>query len=352
MSTPKLGVMLQAAMALKIAINGFGRIGRAACKVALERTDVEVVAVNDLADAKTLAYLLRYDTVYGPYAKEVRVEAGQLVIGEARIRMLSEKEPERLPWKELEIDVVLECTGRFIDSESAGAHLAAGAKRVVISAPSKGDNPAPTFVLGANQYDGKAEVINNASCTTNSIAPVIAVLHSVFGVEKALMTTVHGYTAEQNLVDGPPPGGKANDLRRARAAAENIIPTTTGAAIATAEVITDLKNRFDGIALRVPVAVGSISDITAVLKKDATAEEVNKAFEAAVQNPPYKGILAVTREPIVSSDVVGRSESAIVDLELTKVVGGNLVKVFAWYDNELGYSHRFVEQALAVGTSR
>ena len=347
MSIIKLGVMLQTAMALKIAINGFGRIGRAACKVALERTDVEVVAVNDLADAKTLAYLLRYDTVYGPYSKQVRVEAGQLVIGEARIRVLSEKEPEHLPWKELEIDVVLECTGKFTDTKGASKHITAGAKRVVISAPSKGDTPAPTFVLGVNAYDGKPEVINNASCTTNSIAPVIAVLNSAFGIEKALMTTVHGYTQDQSLQDGP-----HQDLRRGRTAAQNIIPTTTGAALATTEAIPELKGKFDGTALRGPVAVGSISDITAVLKQEVTVDAINAALKGAAQDAQYKGILAVTEEPLVSSDIIGRSESAIVDLALTQVVGGNLVKVFVWYDNELGYSHRLVEQALAVGTSR
>lgn len=339
--------MLKAVMALKIAINGFGRIGRAACKVALERTDVEVVAVNDLADAKTLAYLLRYDTVYGPYSKQVRVEAGQLVIGEARIRVLSEKEPEHLPWKELEIDVVLECTGKFTDTEGASKHITAGAKRVVISAPSKGDTPAPTFVLGVNAYDGKPEVINNASCTTNSIAPVIAVLNSDFGIEKALMTTVHGYTQDQSLQDGP-----HKDLRRGRTAAQNIVPTTTGAALATTEAIPELKGKFDGTALRVPVAVGSISDITAVLKQDVTVDAINAALKGAAQDARYKGILAVTEEPLVSSDIIGRSESAIVDLNLTQVVGGNLVKVFVWYDNEFGYSHRLVEQALAVGISR
>ncbi len=334
-------------MALKIAINGFGRIGRAACKVALEREDVEVVAVNDLANAETLAYLLRYDTVYGPYSKQVRVEAGQLVIGEARIRVLSEKEPEHLPWKELEVDVVLECTGKFTDTEGASKHITAGAKRVVISAPSKGDTPAPTFVLGVNAYDGKPEVINNASCTTNSIAPVIAVLNSAFGIEKALMTTVHGYTQDQSLQDGP-----HKDLRRGRAAGQNVVPTTTGAALATTEAIPELKGKFDGTALRVPVAVGSISDITAVLKQDVTVDAINAALKGAAQDARYKGILAVTEEPLVSSDIIGRSESAIVDLNLTQVVGGNLVKVFVWYDNELGYSHRLVEQAIAVGTSR
>ena len=338
--------MLQTVMALKIAINGFGRIGRAACKVALERTDVAVVAVNDIAPAETLAYLLRYDTVYGPYSKQVRVEAAQLVIGGAHIRVMSEKEPKKLPWKDLEIDVVLECTGRFTDLEGASKHITAGAKRVVISAPSKGDTPAPTFVLWVNTYNGKPEVINNASCTTNSIAPVIAVLNSVFGVEKALMTTVHGYTQDQSLQDGP-----HKDLRRGRAAAQNIVPTSTGAAVATTEAIPQLKGKFDGTALRVPIAVGSISDITAVLKQDVTVEAVNAALKKATQESGHKGILAVTEEPLVSSDIIGRSESAIVDLALTQVVGGNLVRVFVWYDNELGYSHRLVEQALAVGTA-
>ncbi|MEK7184171.1 MAG: type I glyceraldehyde-3-phosphate dehydrogenase, partial [Patescibacteria group bacterium] len=253
-------------------------------------------------------------------------------------KVLSEKEPAKLPWADLNIDVVIESTGRFTDKAGASSHITAGAKEVVISAPSKGDDPAPTFLMGVNheQLTGE-QVINNASCTTNCIAPTIQVLDNAFGVERSLMTTIHAYTADQNLQDGP-----HKDLRRARAAAGNIVPTTTGAAIATADVIPSLKGNFDGVAIRVPVTCGSISDITAVLKREATVEEINQAFTDAAASDRYKGILQVTTEPLVSSDIVGNPHSAIIDLSLTQVVG-NLVKVFAWYDNEFGYSMRLVE---------
>ena len=330
---------------LKVAINGFGRIGRSAFKIAIEKfsDEIEVVAINDLADNKTLAHFLKYDSNYGVWKHEVQATDSDIIVDEKHIKGLEEKDPEKLPWDALGVDVVIECTGAFTDSEGAGKHLKAGAKRVVISAPSKGDNPAPTYVLGVNRYNGEAEIINNASCTTNCIAPMIKVLEDNFGVEKALMTTVHGYTQDQNLQDGP-----HKDLRRARNASENIVPTTTGAALATTEAIPSLKDKFDGIALRVPVAVGSISDITAILKKEATVEEINQAFKNAAQDPQYKGILEVTEDPIVSSDIVGSSASVVVDLGLTKSLG-NLVKVFGWYDNEWGYSSRLIEQAVEVG---
>ncbi|MGI6103222.1 MAG: type I glyceraldehyde-3-phosphate dehydrogenase [Patescibacteria group bacterium] len=330
---------------VRVAINGFGRIGRQAAKLILERPELELVAVNDLTDAATLAHLLRYDTVYGRYGKVVEVRGDALAVGDETFTVFAEKDPANLPWRELEIDVVIESTGHFTDAAGAKKHVAAGAKAVVIAAPSKGDDPAPTFLRGVNdQSYGGEEVVNNASCTTNSIAPVIQVLHDAFGVERALMTTVHGYTADQNLQDGP-----HKDLRRARAAAHSIAPTSTGAAIATTEVITELQDAFDGVALRVPVICGSISDITAVLKADVTVEQVNAALSAASESEALKGILAVTDEPLVSSDIVGHPASAIVDLGLTRVVG-NLVKVFAWYDNEFGYANRLVELVDKVGS--
>jgi glyceraldehyde 3-phosphate dehydrogenase len=331
---------------LRIAINGLGRIGRTAFKIAIEqhRDSVEVVAVNDLTDAQTLAHLLRYDTAYGRWlSHDVKADQDSLVVDGQTIKVFSEKEPAKLPWRELNVAVVIESTGKFVNRSGAGQHLQAGAKRVVISAPSKGDNPAPTYVLGANEYEGQAEVINNASCTTNCIAPIVAVLHETFGIERALMTTAHAYTQDQNLQDGP-----HKDLRRARAAAYNIVPTSTGAAVATTEAITELHGKFDGVALRVPVIVGSIADITAVLKRSVSAEEVNQAFRAAAQNPRYQGIIEVTDEPLVSSDIIGSTASAIVDLTLTKAID-NLVKVFGWYDNEWGYSCRLIEQVIAVG---
>ncbi len=337
-------------MPIKIAINGFGRIGRAAFKAALEIKDLEVVAINDLTDNKTLAHLLKYDTVYREYPKSVQGNKEGIVVGGKLFPVFEEKEPAKLPWGKLKVDVVLECTGKFTDKKSAAEHLKAGAKRVIISAPAK-DNLTPTLVYGTkNSVDclksGKCDqVISMASCTTNCIAPLIQVLESRFGIEKAMMTTIHSYTADQNLVDGP-----HRDLRRARAAGQNIIPTTTGAAIATTHVIPSLKNLFDGISLRVPTVCVSLSDITAVLKrKKVTAKQINDEFKKAVKNPLFKKVLAVTNKPLVSSDFIGNPYSTIVDLEYTNVVGGNLVKVLAWYDNEWAYSLRLVEMAQEIG---
>ncbi len=338
-------------MSIRIAINGFGRIGRNAFKVAVEKhaSEIEIVAINDLTSPSVLAHLLKYDSAYGIWNHDVSSTDQDIIVDQKKVKALQEKEPSHLPWKDLNIDVVIESTGRFTDAEGMKQHLVAGAKKVVLSAPAKGDG-VETILIGVNAHDYKGEeLVNNASCTTNCIAPVVAIMDSKFGVAKALMTTIHGVTAEQNLVDGPPPGGKSNDLRRARAAYVNIIPTTTGAAIATTEAIPDLKGLFDGRALRVPVVVGSISDITFVLKKKVTVEEVNSAIKDACNSEPWKGIVAWSEEPLVSSDIVGRSESAIVDLPLTQVVDGDLVKVFAWYDNEYGYSNRLVEQVINVG---
>lgn len=346
---------------IKTVINGFGRIGRTAFKIILDgySDQIEVMAINDLTDPKTLAYLLKHDTNYGIWNKEVSSDEQNILVEQKPYRVYAEKEPENLPWRDLNVDVVIESTGRFTDAQGAGKHLTAGAKKVIISAPTSEkhtseepkltsevkDGGIKTFVLGVNgnQYAGEG-IISNASCTTNCIAPVAAVMQIKFGILKAMMTTVHAYTADQNLQDGP-----HKDLRRARTAAQNIVPTTTGAAIATTETIPELRGLFNGQAIRVPVPVGSISDFTFLLKSKTTVEEVNQAFKEISQNPLFSKILAVSEDPLVSSDIVGRSESAIVDLSLTQVVDGDMVKVFAWYDNEFGYSNRLVEQILNVG---
>ena len=328
-----------------IAINGFGRIGRGVFKAGSSLKSFNVVGINDLTDTKTLAFLLKHDTAYGLYDKEISFTPDALVVDGKKIPVCAEKDPAALPWGKLKTDVVLECTGRFRDYKAASAHLKAGAKRVVISAPAD-DKKVPTFVMGLNHKGAgrKHKIINNASCTTNCIAPVMAVLKEHFGLRKSMMTTVHAYTADQVLQDGP-----HKDLRRARAAAENIVPTTTGAAIAVSEVITSLKGKFDGISIRVPINVGSISDITAVTRKKATIERINKVFKAEARKKRWQGILAVTEEPLVSSDIVGNPYSCIVDLSMTNVVQDDLVKVVAWYDNEYGYSLRLAEMALEVG---
>jgi len=347
---------------VRVGINGFGRIGRIAFRIALLKhaSDLEITAINTSGSmpASGWAHLVTYDTMYRKFEKNVGSEEtrkveettdedpliGNLLVESKKYPLLAQKDPAKIPWGKYGVDVVIESTGKFTTEEDAKKHAMGGAKRVVISAPTKGGNVG-TYVIGVNEYKGDAEVINNASCTTNCVAPVAAVIHSAFGIEKALMTTVHSYTDDQNLQDN-----SHKDLRRARAAAENIIPTTTGAAIATTETIPELKGLFDGMALRVPTATGSISDFTFLLKKNVTVEEVNNALKkAAEENAIFKGILAVSEGFLVSSDIIGRSESAIVDLALTQVVGGNLVKVFAWYDNEWGYANRLVEQVIRVG---
>ena len=329
----------------RVAINGFGRIGRNAFKIAFERSDVEIVAINDLTDTKTLAHLLRHDSSYGTYAHEVGYDDTGIIVDGKHVAVLAEKDPAALPWKEHDIDVVIESTGFFVDPSKASAHIDAGAKKVVISAPAKGEG-ADTIVLGVNEdkVANSTPVISNASCTTNCITPVMAVLESNFGIDKALMTTVHSYTASQRLQDAP-----AKDLREARAAAENIVPTTTGASIAAAKALPALENKFGGLSVRVPTPVVSMSDFAVVLKRNVTVEEVNNAFKEAAAKPFYQGILDVTEEELVSSDFKGNSHSSIVDLPLTNVVGGNLVKVVAWYDNEWGYSNRLVELVADAG---
>ncbi|HKB88719.1 MAG TPA: type I glyceraldehyde-3-phosphate dehydrogenase [Patescibacteria group bacterium] len=353
---------------LKVGINGFGRIGRLAFRIALLKhaDELSFGAINTTGSmpASGWAHLTNYDTMYREFQYRVQSEElktldqitdedplmGNLLVSEKNVKVpvLAQKDPAKIPWSKYGVDVVIEATGHFTDEEGAKKHAVGGAKRVVISAPAKGGNVG-TYVLGVNEMEGKEPqgmVISNASCTTNCVAPVAAVLHSAFGIEKAMMTTVHSYTDDQNLQDS-----SHKDLRRARAAAENIIPTSTGAAIATTETIPELKGLFDGMSLRVPTATGSVTDFTLILKKSVTKEEVNEAFKRAVENPLYKGILAVSEGNLVSSDIIGRSESAIVDLPLTQVVAGNMVKVFAWYDNEWGYANRLVEQVIRVGRS-
>lgn len=349
---------------VKVGINGYGRIGRLAFRIGLAKHADELVfgAVNTSGSMPTSgwAHLTNYDTTYRKFEYEVLAEdlkkpeeatdsdpqIGNLVVKgkDIKVPVLAQKDPAKLPWAKYGVDVVIESTGHFTDAEGAKKHALGGAKRVVISAPAKGGNVG-TYVLGVNKTNTEAEVISNASCTTNCIAPVAAVMLSSFGIEKAMMTTIHSYTDDQVLQDS-----SHKDLRRARAAAMNIIPTTTGAAIATTETLPELKGLFDGMSLRVPTITGSITDFTFVLKKAVTKEQVNEALRSAAnENALYKGILAVSEEPLVSSDIIGRSESAIVDLPLTQVVGGNLVKVFAWYDNEWGYANRLVEQVIRVG---
>ena len=333
---------------VKIAINGFGRIGRNALKIALERRDLQIVAINDLTDTKTLAKLLQFDSSYGIYSKKVNFDENNLIIGSRKIRVLSETDPKKLPWKELGVDVVIESTGLFTDPAKAKAHLLAGAKKVVISAPAKGEG-AKTIVIGVNedQVDAKDTILSNASCTTNCIAPVMKILEDNFGIEKAMMTTVHSYTASQRLQDAP-----AKDLREARAAAENIVPTTTGASKAAALTIPSLKDKFNGLSVRVPTPVVSLADITAVIKRNTTKEELNRILKKAAREPYYEGIVATTEEELVSTDFRGNAHSAIIDLPLTDVVDGNLIKVVAWYDNEWGYSNRLVELAADFGKVR
>jgi len=329
----------------RVAINGFGRIGRIAFRIARERSDVEVVAVNDLTDTKTLAYLLAHDTNYGNYARKVEFDDKNIIIDGVKIPVLAEKDPAALPWKDLKVDVVIESTGFFTNGEAAGAHLKAGAKKVVISAPAK-DDTVKTIVIGANDEELKnaGDIISNASCTTNSIAAVMDIMDREFGVEKAMLTTVHSDTASQSLADGP-----KKDLREGRAAPQNIVPTTTGAAIAVTKTVPSLQDKFDGLSVRVPTPVVSLSDVTMVLKRNTTVEEINQVLKKASNEPYYQGIVAVSDEPLVSSDYIGNAASGTVDLELTNVVDGNLAKVVVWYDNEWGYSNRLVELVADVG---
>ncbi len=332
-------------MKTRVAINGFGRIGRIAFRIAFERSDVEIVGINDLTDTKTLSHLLKHDSSYGEYAHEVTFDEKNIIVDGQSIPLFAEKDPSVLPWKDLNVDVVIESTGRFTDFEGSSNHIKAGAKKVVISGPSKSPE-VKTIVLGANEDELKdaGDIISNASCTTNSAAAVMDIMDRTFGVEKAMLTTVHSYTATQVIQDGP-----SKDLRESRAAAQNIVPTSTGAAIAVALTVPSVKGKFDGLSIRVPTPVVSLSDITFVLSQDVTVEQINDAFKKAASEPYYQGILAVSDVPLVSRDYVGNSHSGIVDLLLTNVVAGNMAKVVVWYDNEWGYSNRLVELVADVG---
>jgi glyceraldehyde 3-phosphate dehydrogenase len=343
---------------VRVAINGYGRIGRVAHRIILQKHvgEVEVVAINagSSTDLQGWAYLLKYDSNYGvlPYSVDVAPNTdsnkpdllGSLVVDGKQIPVYSQKDASLLPWRDLNIDVVIESTGHFLTEEKLKTHLAAGAKKVVLSAPAKDDH-VHTYVLGvdSDQYQHE-DIINNASCTTNCISPVAKIMVEKFGVEKAMMTTIHAYTSDQELQDG---GHK--DYRRARAAAKNIVPTSTGATIAAAQVVPELQSLFEGLAIRVPVSTGSLSDFTFLLKRDVTVEEVNTELKNAANSDEYKNYLEVTTDPIVSSDIIGNAHSSIVDLSLTQVVGGNMVKVIAWYDNEWGYTNRLVEEVAFVG---
>ena len=332
-------------MKIKVAINGFGRIGRIAYRIANERDDMEVVGINDLTDTKTLAYLLAHDSNYGNYQHKVEYDENNLIIDGTVIPIFAEKDPALLPWGKLNVDVVIESTGRFTSGEAARAHIQAGAKKVVISAPTKSDD-VKTIVIGANDEELKnaGDIISNASCTTNSVAAVMDIIDREFTVEKAMLTTVHSDTASQTLTDSP-----SKDLREGRAAAHNLVPTTTGAAIAVAKTVPNLVGKFDGLSVRVPTPVVSISDVTMLLSRNTSKQEVNDLLIKSSHDPYYQGIVDVSDEPLVSTDYIGNSNSGIVDLELTNVVAGNLVKVVVWYDNEWGYSNRLVELVADTG---
>ncbi|PCH66044.1 MAG: type I glyceraldehyde-3-phosphate dehydrogenase [Bacteroidetes bacterium] len=332
----------------RIAINGFGRIGRAFFKLALEEEDLDIIAINDLGDPENMAYLLKYDSVYGPSGLDVRVGDGKLVVNGKEVMLLSEKDPSKLPWKDLKIDVALESTGFFASYEKSQMHLQAGAKRVVVSAPVKDAPPSgivgATVIMGVNDEKLQTcDISSNASCTTNAGGPLVTILDEKIGIEKAILNTVHGYTSTQNIVDGP-----NKKIRRGRAAGVNIVPSSTGAALATTKAYPALEGKFDGIALRVPVVSGSIVDITFIAKKDVTVEEVNEALVAAAHEDRWKGIFTVTNDPLVSTDILGSPYASIVDLEMTRVVDGNLVKVLAWYDNEVGYTNTLVQHVITT----
>ncbi len=331
-------------MSIKVGINGFGRIGRNVVRACWDDRDLEFVAVNDITNAETLAHLLKYDSVHGRFGQQVTAEKDALAIGGKHVRVLSERDPAKLPWKDLGVQVVLECSGLFTSKEKAAVHLAGGAKKVLISAPGKGVDL--TLCYGVNQAAYKADqhhVISNASCTTNCLAPVAKVLHETFGIKRGLMTTVHAYTNDQRILDLP-----HSDLRRARAAALSMIPTTTGAARAVGEVLPALKGRLDGMAVRVPTANVSLVDLVAELEKKATEAEINQAMQAAAEGP-LKGILGYCKEPLVSTDFNGSPFSSIFDSQLTKVIEGNFAKVLSWYDNEWGFSKRMGDVTKFIG---
>lgn len=337
---------------IKVGINGFGRIGRAFLKVAWERPELEVVAANDLGDVTMMAYLLKYDTVYGKWKHPVRAEGSNgtgdnyIVVGDRKVKILAEKDPSKLPWRDLGVEVVVESTGLFTSYDAASVHLKTGAKKVVITAPAKDDGGGETILMGVNEDKfGTCDITSNASCTTNAASPLIAILDEALGIEKAILNTVHGYTASQALVDGP----SKKDLREGRAAAQNIVPSSTGAAIAVTKAFTKLEGLFDGISVRVPVVAGSIVDVTFVSKKKTSAEEVNEILRKAAKEKRWENIFSATDEELVSSDILGSRYGSIADLKMTRVVGGNLVKVMGWYDNEMGYTYTLVDHVIKTG---
>ncbi len=334
---------------IKVGINGFGRIGRAFLKIAWDNPQIEIVAVNDLGDVANMAYLLKHDTVYRTWEHEVKADGQNILIDGKNVKVLAEKDPNALPWGALGVDVVVESTGLFTTYDKANAHIKAGAKKVVISAPAKegdGTIKGETILLAVNEDKfGTCDITSNASCTTNAASPLIAILHEALGVEKALLNTTHGYTASQGIVDGP----NKKDFREGRAAAQNIVPSSTGAAIAVTKAFPELTGLFDGISMRVPVPAGSIVDITFISKKPTTAEEVNAILKKAASDPKWSKVFSVTEEELVSSDILGESHACIADLKMTRVVGGNLVKVLGWYDNEMGYTHTLVDHVIKTG---
>ena len=325
----------------RTAINGFGRIGRAALKLILDTPELDLAAVNDIVPVENLAYLLRYDTVYGRYERSVEVDGDSLVIDGQKIPVLKEKDPAQLPWEEMDVDIALECTGIFRTKEDLEKHLQAGADYVLLSAPAKDD--LPTIVHGVSEPDDELRIVSCASCTTNCITPVVEVLGRRLGIQKAIMTTIHAYTSSQAIVDSP-----AEKTRRGRAGAANFVPTTTGAAVATTKALPQYEGKFDGVAVRGPVPDGSLADLVFLIEKDTTAEDVNQIFIEESKTDKYQGILGVTRDPIVSTDIIGDPHASLVDLGMTQVVDGNLVKVMSWYDNEWGFTNQMIREAVRV----
>jgi len=328
-----------------VAINGLGRIGRATFKMVMETPELELVAVNDIADGDNIAYLIQYDSVYGKYEQSVSYADNKISVGSTEIAYLSERDPKNLPWKENNIDIVFECTGIFTDSAGAGKHIQAGAKYVIVSGPTKSED-MPTLIHGVNRTDEEVQVISCASCTTNNVGPVIEVLDRHFGIEKAIMTSIHAYTATQAIVDQP----EKKDYRRGRTAAVNFVPTSTGAAVAATKAYPELAGKFDGVAVRAPIPVGSISDIVLVLSTDTTIDKINDVFKAESESERYKNILGYTEEPLVSSDIIKSPLASLVDGSMTRVVDGNLVKIMSWYDNEWGYTNQMIRKAITLTT--
>ena len=330
---------------VRVAINGLGRIGRATLKIVMDTPGLELVAANDLGPSDNVVYLLKYDTVYGRYEKTVEAAAGGLHVGGHRVTLLSERDPARLPWKSLNVDVVFECTGAFTRREDLAAHVSAGARYVILSAPSKSDD-LETIVHGVNTPRGESTIISCASCTTNCITPVMEILDRRIGVKKAIMTTVHGYTSSQAIVDS-----LHKRIRRGRAGAANLVPTSTGAAVATTKALPQYRGRFDGVAVRAPIPAGSLADIVALAARPVTVDEVNRVFAEEAESERYRGVLGVTTDPLVSSDIIKDSRASVVDLGLTQVVDGDLIKIMSWYDNEWGYASQLIREALRIGTA-